>query len=264
MSLTRSAFAATVTKVGDRQVKAVVSTSQKARDGHVLVPAGAKLDNFKKNPIILWNHLPEEPIGRATSIGVSDGKLVASIEFAPAGVSSVADKICGLVKAGVVSALSIGFVPIDGDPLDPGRPRSGMRITSFEILELSFCSVPVDTGAMVTERARRAGKVLSGANAKTLRDAHDAAEQCRGLLQDVLEGADEFNDSDDVDSSRAKTSFAIRQRHLEALSLRWPTLDPATRKRQAQALALRWPPDAGGLSFRRRQSDLARLERPYV
>jgi HK97 family phage prohead protease len=255
MSLTRSAFAATVTKVGDRQVKAVVSTSQKARDGHVLVPAGAKLDNFKKNPIILWNHLPEEPIGRATSIGVSDGKLVASIEFAPAGVSSVADKICGLVKAGVVSALSIGFVPIDGDPLDPGRPRSGMRITSFEILELSFCSVPVDTGAMVTERARRAGKVLSGANAKTLRDAHDAAEQC---------SADEFDDADDVDSSRAKTSFAIRQRHLEALSLRWPTLDPATRKRQAQALALRWPPDAGGLSFRRRQSDLARLERPYV
>jgi HK97 family phage prohead protease len=264
MSLTRSAFAATVTKVGDRQVKAVVSTSQKARDGHVLVPAGAKLDNFKKNPIVLWQHDPDEPIGRA-SVGVTNGQLVASIEFAPAGVSSTADKICGLVKSGVVSALSIGFDPIDGAPLDPGRPRSGMRLTSWDLLEISFCSVPVDTGAMVTERARRSGKVLSGANAKTLRDAHDAAEQCRGLLQGVLEDADEFDDAgDEPDSSRAKADFAIRQRHLEAFSLRWPVLDPATRKRQAQALALRWPPDAGGLSFRRRQSDLARLERPYV
>ena len=53
----RRTFRAAVSKLGDRQVKATISTGQRARDGHVLVPEGARLDNFKRNRrgyISLW------------------------------------------------------------------------------------------------------------------------------------------------------------------------------------------------------------------
>ena len=65
-------------------------------------------------------------------------------------------------------------------------------LTKWELLECSFCSVPVDPGAAVTARAQtqesgemantetRAGKVLSAANQKRLQDA--AAHHERALI----------------------------------------------------------------------------------
>jgi HK97 family phage prohead protease len=144
-----------MTALGDDEVIVVMSTATVARDGHILIPAGVDLTAYRRNPIILWNHDVEHPIGRAEQIEVGADKITARVRFAPLGVSKKADEIRGLVKAGVVCTVSVGFEPTDGEPLDRTKPRSGMRITAWELLETSFCSVPVDTGAMVTARASR-------------------------------------------------------------------------------------------------------------
>jgi HK97 family phage prohead protease len=149
----RTIFPAQVTSLGDDEVEVVLSTGLKARDGHVLVPEGCDLSGYRSNPIVLWQHSPEIPVGRASEIQVSNDKIIARITFAPLGVSPKADEVRGLVKANVISAVSVGFDPVDGEPLDPKRPRGGQRFTRWELLECSFVSVPADPGAIVTARA---------------------------------------------------------------------------------------------------------------
>lgn len=138
--------------LGDHEVEIRMSTGALGRDGHVLVPQGAELGNYRANPIILWQHDPGAPVGRAAAVAADADAITARVMFAPAGVSAKADEIRGLVKSGIINAVSVGFDPIDGEPLDPKRPRGGQRFTRWELLECSFVSVPADPGAQVTAR----------------------------------------------------------------------------------------------------------------
>jgi HK97 family phage prohead protease len=153
MSMLRKLIRAEFNTLGPREVRVVMSTSALARDGHVLVPQGCVLDNYRANPIMLWSHDPDHPIGNVDDIEVGQDQIAGTLRFAPEGITKKADEICGLMKAGVIRAVSVGFDPIDMEPLDPTRPRGGQNITVWELLELSPVSVPADTGAMVTARA---------------------------------------------------------------------------------------------------------------
>lgn len=143
-----------VESLGEREVGIIASTAELARDGHIIEQSGINLTNYRKNPVVLWNHdVDQPPVGVCTAVGLQNGSLAARIEFAPAGASNLADEICGLVKAGIVRGVSIGFDPIDGEPLNPAKPRGGMRVTKCELFEISFCNVPVDTRALVVARS---------------------------------------------------------------------------------------------------------------
>lgn len=151
--MTMQRFVGSVEELGERECGVICATDELARDGHILEPGGISLTNFKQNPIVLWQHIPEEPLGVCTAIAVEGRALAARVEFAPVGASIRADEICALVKAGVVRGVSIGFDPIEAVPLDSAKgSRGGLRITQSELLEISFCSVPVDTGAKVVSR----------------------------------------------------------------------------------------------------------------
>jgi len=184
MTMMRAAVAAQINALGENEVEVIISTSALARDGHILEPSGCDLSNYQANPIVLWQHNPDAPVGRAADLVVDGGKIRARITFAPIGISPKADEVRGLVKNGIVSGVSVGFDVIDAEPLDPKQPRGGQRFTKWELLECSFCSVPADPGAAVTARAQtqeknamttqtRAGKKLSAATKKQLDDAKD-------------------------------------------------------------------------------------------
>lgn len=165
MTIQRKALTAKAEMLGDRQVRVICSSESVDRSGEIVVQDGIDLSNYLNNPVVLWQHDAREPIGRSIDIGLNAGQLVATVEFAPAGVSAEADKICGLVKAGVVNAVSIGFTPMETEPLDKANPKKGpQKYLRSELCELSFVSVPAHAGALVVERQYRNADLKVGAS----------------------------------------------------------------------------------------------------
>ena len=211
MTMIRAAVSAQINALGENEVEVIISTSALARDGHILVPSGCDLGNYRSNPIVLWQHNPDVPVGRAADLAVEGNKIRARILFAPAGISAKADEVRGLVKSGVVSGVSVGFDVSDSEPLDPKKPFGGQRFTKWELLECSFCSVPADPGAAVTARAQqleknamttqiRAGKKLSAATKKQLDDAQDhlkRAMERHKSLGDQMDNVREISGGDE-------------------------------------------------------------------
>jgi HK97 family phage prohead protease len=155
-------FAGSVEPLGPREVGVIAATSGLARDGHVIAVGGMDLSNYRKNPIVLWQHLPEQPIGVTTALSVVDGDLLARIAFAPEGMSATADQICSLTKAGILQGVSIGFDIQEATPLDPARgTRGGLHITRSELIDISVVSIPADSGAGVVQRALSHREVLT-------------------------------------------------------------------------------------------------------
>jgi HK97 family phage prohead protease len=164
----RQSVAAAIRSVGPRGFRFTAVTARKGRDGHVLLPQGVDFTNYKRNPVVLWQHNQTSPVARCSGLSLIDSELRGSAEFPPVDTSELADEICGLVKSGIVSAVSVGFDVLESEPLDPKQPRGGQRITRSELLELSLVSVPADTGAVITERGYRKGAMMSAEASKNL------------------------------------------------------------------------------------------------
>ncbi len=148
----RKSHIAKAEALGERQVRVICSTPDVDRMGDVVVQDGIDLSAYIENPIVLWQHDPAHPIGRASNIGLRGGVLTADVDFAPAGISATADEVCGLTKAGVINTVSIGFQPIESAPMDPSKPRGAQRFVKSELMEFSFVSIPANTGAAVIAR----------------------------------------------------------------------------------------------------------------
>lgn len=134
--------------LGDRQIRVVASDPTVDRVKDVMVPEGCVLDGYKANPIFLANHDPGCPIGNA-EVEIKNGRVEALVTFAPAGASAKADEYCALYKAGVLRAVSVGFQPIEYEPIKDG----GYRYTKWELMELSGVAVPANANAVTIERA---------------------------------------------------------------------------------------------------------------
>jgi len=127
---------------GGLDIKGFASTNGKDRAGDIVEhDAWLKggLDNFKNNPVILFNHNYDRPIGRATGIGVGDKGLELN-----ARISKSAGEIKDLIKDGVLGAFSVGFRVKDADYM---TETDGYRIKDAELFEVSVVTVPCNQAA---------------------------------------------------------------------------------------------------------------------
>jgi HK97 family phage prohead protease len=134
--------------VGDRQVRIVASDATVDRSGDVMVAAGCDISDYKANPIVLAQHDAATPIGKS-KVTIKDGRVEALIDFAPPGVSVKADEYCGLAKAGIISAASVGFEAGEWEPLKNG----GRKYTKWKLLEISLVSIPANPSALMVARS---------------------------------------------------------------------------------------------------------------
>ncbi len=143
-----------VKKVGERQYEFTASTADMDRDGEVIDVSGWDLKNFKKNPVIMYAHAYNTlPIGKATKIGIKDGKLMDVVEFPPEGTYEFADIVQRLVDTGYLKTQSLGFIPKkweDDEFEDDEKGQKPRRTyTKQELLEISIVPVPSNPNALM-------------------------------------------------------------------------------------------------------------------
>jgi HK97 family phage prohead protease/HK97 family phage major capsid protein len=123
------------------RIAGYANTSTKDRSGDIVTPeAWAKgIENYRKNPVLLYQHDHSKPIGRAESIRV-DKKGI----FVEGAVSDAAETLHGvqtLIKDGALKSFSVGFRVKDADY---DRTSDTFYIKDLELLEISVVSVPAN------------------------------------------------------------------------------------------------------------------------
>jgi HK97 family phage prohead protease len=101
------------------------------------------LANFEKNPIILFNHDYNHPIGRATGLKVTENGLELKAKISKS-AKVPSGSVSDLVKDGVLGAFSVGFRVKDADYL---TETDGLKIKDAELFEVSVVSVPCNQAA---------------------------------------------------------------------------------------------------------------------
>jgi len=121
--------------------KVVASTSSRDRHGESIMQNGWKLENYLKNPVILADHnwSIEKLVGRANNISFEGEQMIIEGEFAD---TPLGREVKYLYEAGFLKAVSVGLIPRTYDAQDSSI------ITSAELLELSFVTIPANPEAL--------------------------------------------------------------------------------------------------------------------
>jgi hypothetical protein len=216
-----------------------ITTGNPDREHDRVFPQGAKLENYLKNPVVLWGHngyTADALIGRTKTIEVAETGIVADFELRPAASEADPQHIVLLLwEKEFVRASSIGFWPASAVPNDLG----GTDFVSWELLEFSLCSVPMNPEALrlaaksypkALEVFQKAGRVLSSANEKKLKGAHDAI----GEVLAQLESDDDDKTADGL-ATLAKQVAALDSKLDQLLALGRPPIDDDSDARELLA-----------------------------
>lgn len=128
----------------------ILSDETPDRYGDIIEAKGWQLSNFKKNPIALFGHDNDFPIGTWEKVRVVGQELRARLVPALKGTSQRIDEIVSLIEQRILRAASVGFKPLASEPLDNGK---GYRYTRQELLETSIVSVPANPAALAVAKS---------------------------------------------------------------------------------------------------------------
>lgn len=137
--------------------RVILSDSSLNRYGYRVLTEGIRLEQFKKNPIMLWMHFRDEgsklwgeskPIGYWDDIQVNDDVLSAVPVFDD--VDELSKTIHAKYDAGTIRACSIGFYAIttssDKKYVVPGQTRE--TVVEADLVEASFADIPANGNAV--------------------------------------------------------------------------------------------------------------------
>jgi HK97 family phage prohead protease len=131
-----------------RSAEFIASTDAVDSHGDVIDQGSWILNDYQANPIVLYGHNSRDlPIGKATSVGVVGGKLMATIKFATADANPMAEQVWKLINEGILKAVSVGFQPTDGRY----EVRDGNEVFVWRspiLKEISVVPVPANPEAL--------------------------------------------------------------------------------------------------------------------
>lgn len=153
----RKQFIAEIVKSDEsdsRTLDFVISSESVDRYGDKVSVDGWKLTNYRRNPVVCWAHdTSMMPVAKASNIRIEDGKLKARAEFMPREISGFADAVFRAIKAGFLSACSVGFLPLKYVWVDEPERRFGIDFLEQELLEFSIVPVPALAEALIESRS---------------------------------------------------------------------------------------------------------------
>lgn len=145
-----------------RKLTFVASDGTRDSAGTVLNVDGWDLKRFNKNGIIGYQHKvyggwddtqnPDNVIGKGHAY-VDGKRLMVDVEFEPADINPLAEKIYQKLLFGSLKAVSVGFVPVGKGAWGEGEEAlSGSNPTYYyagqELLEVSVVNIPANPNAL--------------------------------------------------------------------------------------------------------------------
>lgn len=181
----RKIFSATTKAADDntRTLIVTITTDSPDRSGDVVVPKGGDLENFRKNPVVLYAHnYSGLPIATCIDLAVNEHNIVAKVQFPEKGIYELADIVYEMYTSdpALLSAWSIGFIAkeyeeIEDDDDDEYSSWYGSyEFTSWEMLEFSAVPVPANPEALTQVRTL-------GFNPDTVKDAWKELKKKKAL-----------------------------------------------------------------------------------
>lgn len=198
MTIQHKTFSAEIERKSDTGGRITISTADIDRDHDRVMPRGAVLDNYFKNPVVMWGHSymsPADVIGRTVNLTTDDGGITADFELRPAANDQDPQNIVRLLwDGGWVRTASIGFRPIEMQPNEYG----GNDITVWELLEWSLVPIPANQDAL-----RLAAKALDMDGDTPTKDAAPDGDAPAAVVEAP---ADADGKQDDTDTSTGSNS----------------------------------------------------------
>jgi len=137
----------------------VASTATPDRYDDIVDQKGWDLRAFQRNPVVLFNHNPNQmPIGKGKAY-LKDGALMIDVEFDKNDPD--AQKIESKVRGGFINAVSVGFQPSETIPRSrlsaesPYYGKTGMYFPKSELLEVSIVTIPANNEATLAKNFQR-------------------------------------------------------------------------------------------------------------
>lgn len=121
------------------------------RDKELIESSAWKLDNYRKNPVLLLCHKYDAPpVGKVLWVKADQNGLKFKAKFA----NTERGKECyALYKDGIMNAFSVGFKPRQGgvidNPTDVKYKGCRRVFTDVELMEISCVPVPANSDALV-------------------------------------------------------------------------------------------------------------------
>lgn len=132
-------------------VEGIFSTQVEDRHGEIVVQSGWKLENYMKNPVVLWAHdSGQPPIAKMTEIGVNAGtnQLEGKMQFA-VNEYPFAETIFNLIVGGYQKAFSAGFI---NNKYEIDQENDKVYLVENELLEVSAVPVPANQLALAKSK----------------------------------------------------------------------------------------------------------------
>lgn len=144
----------------DRVLRFTISTDSVDRDGDTIAVDGWELDNYLKNPVVLFGHNYRDlPVARALDVWPEGKKLKSDAEFTDAETYAFGDTVYRMYLGGYLRAVSVGFSPSKWMWVEEDERPFGIDFIQQELLEYSAVPVPANPEAL--QEAKSAGIDLS-------------------------------------------------------------------------------------------------------
>ncbi len=152
--------------VGTRSFRVIASSEAKDADGQI-VAQDWDLSRYLANPVVFWNHESYGlPIGSASDVAVTDGKLHATINLVDARANPLAEHVAAGIQQRAIRGVSVGFFPKGARMVKSAEGGDVVMLTGNELVEISIVGVGSNPDAVLVE-AKNA-RLVQGLLAKSL------------------------------------------------------------------------------------------------
>jgi len=131
----------------------LINTAGLDRDRDRVLPSGARVENYERNPVVQWGHNYRDPwatVGKTNALEISEDGIIADFELRPAANDQDPQNVVLLLwNGGWIRTASIGFDPtVDGAKAWEENEEGGRDFMDWELLEWSLVPIPANQDAL--------------------------------------------------------------------------------------------------------------------